>query len=68
MPVFGLFEVLENGGVIFGDGIENDRIEFGWGRRVTISVSDIRFRLLRLLRLAAGAGKCAAGVNSFLMT
>ena len=38
---------MNEGGVIFGDGIEDDRIEFNWGRVVTIRLSGIRLRLLR---------------------
>lgn len=38
---------MEDNGVIFGDGIEADCIEFGWGRRVTLSVAARRLRLLR---------------------
>ena len=38
---------MEENGVIFGDGIEADRIEFGWGRRLTISTARQRLRLLR---------------------
>lgn len=33
-------------GVIFGDGIESDRIEFPWGARASVRVTDRRLRLL----------------------
>lgn len=38
---------MNHDGVIFGDGIENDRIDFHWGMRAEICVAD------RALRLAA---------------
>lgn len=34
-------------GVIFGDGIESDRIEFGWGRRVELVLAHGALRLMR---------------------
>ena len=34
------------GGVIFGDGIESDRLSFAWGTRVTIGVSARALRLV----------------------
>lgn len=37
---------MNEGGVIFGDGIEDDRIAFDWGRRVMICRSDSRLRLV----------------------
>jgi NAD kinase len=37
---------MNSGGVIFGDGIESDRIEFNWGRRVHIGVSDNQLNLV----------------------
>lgn len=40
---------MNDGGVIFADGIEQDRLLFGWGRRVTISPSP---RALMLVRAA----------------
>lgn len=36
---------MNDGGVLFGDGIEDDRIEFLWGSVATVSVSDRRLRL-----------------------
>jgi NAD kinase len=38
---------MNQGGTIFGDGIEADRLEFGWGRRVHIRVADQRLRLVQ---------------------
>jgi hypothetical protein len=37
---------MDDDGVIFGDGIESDRIEFSWGRRVTLRAAATRLRLL----------------------
>lgn len=34
------------GGVIFGDGIEADRIEFSWGRRARIELASTQLKLL----------------------
>jgi hypothetical protein len=38
---------MNQGGTVFGDGIETDRLEFGWGRRVEIRVADQRLRLVQ---------------------
>ncbi|ACY18835.1 inorganic polyphosphate/ATP-NAD kinase [Haliangium ochraceum] len=35
------------GGVIFGDGIEDDRIEFHWGMTANIEVAKLRLQLVR---------------------
>jgi hypothetical protein len=40
---------LDDGGVVFGDGIESDRVEFGWGAQATVRVAH------EWLRLVAGA-------------
>jgi hypothetical protein len=37
---------LDEGGVIFGDGIEQDRIEFGWGVLARVRVARERLRLV----------------------
>lgn len=37
---------MDDDGVVFGDGIESDRLEFSWGRRVTLRASRTRLRLL----------------------
>jgi len=34
-------------GVLFGDGIEEDRIDFAWGMRAAIGVSELRLMLVR---------------------
>lgn len=38
---------LDEGGVIFGDGIESDRVEFGWGVLAHIGVARERLRLVQ---------------------
>jgi hypothetical protein len=38
---------MNEGGVIFADGLEQDRLEFGWGRRVAVTVSDQTLNLVR---------------------
>lgn len=37
---------MNEGGVAFGDGIEADRLEFGWGRRLDVRVAPERLRLV----------------------
>ncbi len=38
---------MNDGGVIFGDGIESDRIEFSWGCRVRVRLAKTRLHLVR---------------------
>ena len=38
---------MNQGGVIFGDGMEEDRLEFPWGSTVSIGVSERRLELVR---------------------
>lgn len=37
---------MNEGGVLFGDGIEDDRLEFAWGTLARIGVADERLRLV----------------------
>jgi hypothetical protein len=37
---------LDEGGVVFGDGIESDRVEFGWGILAMVRVARERLRLV----------------------
>jgi hypothetical protein len=37
---------LDEGGVVFGDGIESDRVDFGWGIQATIGIATERLRLV----------------------
>ncbi len=37
---------LDEGGVGFGDGLESDRVEFGWGVQATVGVARERLRLV----------------------
>lgn len=37
---------MNDGGAIFGDGIEADRLDFGWGRKVEIGISTAVLRLV----------------------
>lgn len=37
---------IEDGGVIFGDGLEEDRLRVGWGMRVQVQVAPERLRLV----------------------
>jgi hypothetical protein len=38
---------LGDGGVVFADGIESDRLELGWGQAVTIGTAERRLMLVR---------------------
>ncbi len=38
---------MDEGGVVFGDGIEEDRIDFAWGTTVRVEVAGERLRLVR---------------------
>jgi hypothetical protein len=38
---------MNEGGVLFGDGIEEDRIDFAWGMRAAVRVAEERLRLVR---------------------
>jgi NAD kinase len=38
---------MDDGGVVFGDGIEDDRLDFTWGMKLNIGVSEQRLRLVR---------------------
>jgi NAD kinase len=38
---------MNEGGTVFGDGIESDRIDFGWGLRARLRVARERLRLVR---------------------
>lgn len=37
---------MEDGGVIFGDGIESDHVEFPWGAHATIRIASVHLHLL----------------------
>jgi hypothetical protein len=38
---------MDDGGVVFGDGIEQDRLEFPWGTRLELRCAESSLRLLR---------------------
>ncbi|MEM7234421.1 MAG: hypothetical protein AAF517_19740, partial [Planctomycetota bacterium] len=38
---------MNDGGVVFGDGIEADHLEFSWGQNVTVSVAGASLSLVR---------------------
>lgn len=46
---------MNEGGVVFGDGIERDFLPFGWGKRLTVSRSE------RTLNLVVKPGRARAG-------
>jgi len=42
-----LVSEMNDGGVIFGDGIEDDRLDFSWGTRARIQTATERLRLVK---------------------
>jgi NAD kinase len=38
---------MDDGGVVFGDGIEDDRLDFAWGMHLRVEVAAQRLRLVR---------------------
>jgi hypothetical protein len=42
-----LVSEMDEGGVLFADGIEDDRVEFGFGARARFAVAPDRLRLVR---------------------
>jgi hypothetical protein len=42
-----LVSEMNDGGAIFGDGIEDDRLEFSWGTRARVAVATERLRLVK---------------------
>jgi NAD kinase len=38
---------MNDGGAIFADGMEQDHLNFGWGRRVTVAISSATLNLVR---------------------
>lgn len=55
---------MNSGGVVFGDGIEEDRIEFLWGNIATIAVSKKQLRLVRDSRYrCSSASNAGAGTG-----
>lgn len=41
-----IISAMENGGVIFGDGIESDYLEFSWGERAHVGIAQQRLHLV----------------------
>lgn len=51
---------MNEGGVIFGDGIERDFLPFGWGKRLTVSRSERSLNLVVKPRRPRGSAATAA--------
>jgi hypothetical protein len=41
---------LDEHGVVFGDGIESDRVEFGWGVLASVQIAPERLRMVEAVR------------------
>jgi hypothetical protein len=46
-----IYSEMDDGGVVFGDGIEQDRVEFPWGSRLEVSCASRTLRLARAISL-----------------
>ena len=51
---------MNEGGVVFADGIEHDRLDFAWGRTLTVSVATQRLRFVPGRPAPPGAARAAA--------
>jgi NAD kinase len=47
--VLGITSRMNDGGVVFADGMESDRLAFGWGQGLKIKVADRKLKLLKAL-------------------